>query len=195
MTMAYKKENSDQLADDFNNPEDFKETVLPEKKVSGKMPRTPRWIRKTFLVFLWETFILILLLSYPFLNKLHVNPVISQVNSQATTMKQKMKLFPVQTDRSIKFDSFIIPFEEHGRFTYISLSISFELPNKELMDEMAQKNTLLRGIIYSILIKNIKILTNVSSLENLKKLITHNVNDVLTAGKVKEPIISDFSMV
>ena len=52
----------------------------------------------------------------------------------------QLKWFPIENSKSIKFESFIIPFREHGKFTYISLSISFELPNKELMDEMLEKN-------------------------------------------------------
>ena len=114
---------------------------------------------------------------------------------QVSSVMHRVKRFPVQSDRSIKFDSFIIPFEEHNRFTYISLSISFDLPNKDLKDEIDKKNTLIRGIIYKTLNKNIKILTTVSSLEKLKRLIIHKVNGVLAGGKINEAIITDFSMV
>ena len=90
---------------------------------------------------------------------------------------------------------FIIPFGGHGKFTYISLSISFELPNKELRDEMIQKNNLLRGVIYNILRQHIDILENISSLTKLKGFIINGVNGVLTAGKVNEAFITDFSTV
>jgi flagellar basal body-associated protein FliL len=189
------EENTDQLTNEFNEPADFDKKVLPEKEVSIKLPGKHRWRRKLLLIFMWGTFIFGALLSYPFLKNHQVSPVIPSVSGQVSPVIPIVKRFPVQNDRSIKLDSFIIPFEEHGKFTYISLSISFELPNKELMDEMTKKNALIRGIIYSILSKNIKLLTSVSSLEKLKELITHSVNGVLTAGKVREPIIADFSTV
>jgi len=107
----------------------------------------------------------------------------------------QLKWFPIQNSTSIKFEPFIIPFREHGKFTYISLSISFELPNKELMGEMIEKNNWIRGIIYNILSDNIYVLENVSSLMKLKKIIINNVNDVLRSGRVNKAIITDFSTV
>jgi flagellar basal body-associated protein FliL len=184
MTTVHKEENTDQLTDNCNEPEDIEKKTFSEKKISNKMSRKYPWKRKLFLLFVWGTFISVAFLLYPFLRSQPVSPVLTSV-----------KWFPVQNDRSIRFKPFIIPFEEHGKSTYISLSISFELPNKELMNEMIKKNTRIRGIIYSILSENINILKNVSSLEKLKELITHGVNGVLTAGKVNEPIITDFSTV
>jgi flagellar basal body-associated protein FliL len=195
MTEAHKVENTDQLTDEFIEPADFEKKVFPEKKVSSKMPGKSLRRRKLFLIFMWGTFIFVALLAYPFLNNHQTSSMIPSVSGQVSPVIAVVKRFPVQTDRSIKFESFIIPFEEHGKFTYISLSISFELPNKELMDEMNKKNSLIRGIIYSILSQNIKLLTSVSSLEKLKELIIHSVNGVLTSGKVREPIITDFSTV
>jgi flagellar basal body-associated protein FliL len=107
----------------------------------------------------------------------------------------QLKWFPIQYSKSVEFETFIIPFRKHGKFTYISLSISFELPNKELMDEMLEKSNWIRGIIYNILNENIHVLENVSSLMKLKTVIINKVNDVLTEGKVSQTIITDFSTV
>jgi hypothetical protein len=134
-------------------------------------------------------------LSYPFIKSRPIIPLISTTNLKLGSVIPQAKLFPIQNNGLVSFNSFIIPFEEQGKFTYITLSISFEMPNKELMDEMIEKNTRIRGILYSILDKNINILKNISSLEKLKELIAHSVNSVLTAGKVHEPIITDFSTV
>ena len=153
------------------------------------------WKRKGFLLFVWGTVVFVALLSYPFLRSTRTGPLIPSTSLRLSQVSPNVKWFRVKNDQSVRFKSFIIPFEEHGKFTYISLSISFELPNKELMDEMIKKNTQIRGIIYSILSKNINILKNISSLEQLKALITNRVNSVLAAGKVNEPIITDFSTV
>jgi flagellar basal body-associated protein FliL len=195
MTTVHKEKNTGQLADDVNEPKNDKNKVFSKKKRQGRTSWKYRWKRKLFLLFIWGIFIFAGFLSYPLLKNLQVSPVNPTKSRQVSSVMPRVKLFPVQSDRSVNFDSFIIPFEEHGKFTYISLSISFELPNKDLKDEMYKKNTLIRGIIYRILSENIKILTTVSSLEELKELIIHRVNGVLAAGKVSEVIITDFSMV
>ena len=151
--------------------------------------------RKGLLLFVSGTVIFVALLSYPFFGNRGINPLTSSTALQLSQVMPHAKWFSVQNDPSIRLTSFIIPFEEHGKYTYISLSISFELPNKVLMDEMIKKNTQIRGIIYGILSKNINILNNISSLEKIKALIKHRVNGVLAAGKVNEPIITDFSTV
>jgi flagellar basal body-associated protein FliL len=171
MTAVHKKENADKLSDS-------------EKKIIKEPSRKYLWKRKPFMFLVWGTLIFVVFLSYPFFKNRRANPEMPSV-----------KWFSVRNDRSIRFESFIIPFKEHGKFTYISLSISFELPNKELMDEMIEKNNRIRGIIYSILSKDINILENVSSLKKLKAFIIDSVNGVLTAGKVNEAIITDFSTV
>ena len=113
-------------------------------------------------------------------------------NSEKNVWMPPPKWFSVQKSKSIKYEPFIIPFKEHGKYTYISLSISFELPNNELMEEMIEKNNWIRGVIYNILSENIYILENISSLMKLKKNIINNVNSVLTSGKVEKAIITDF---
>ncbi|MEJ2656872.1 MAG: flagellar basal body-associated FliL family protein, partial [Desulfobacterales bacterium] len=142
------------------------------------------WKRKIFVISVWGISIFVALLAYPAFKGRRVIPEIPS-----------MKWFPVRNAQSIRFESFIVPFKEPGKFTYISLSISFKLPNKKIMDEMIEKNTRIRGIIYSILGNNINILKNVSSLKKLKELITNGVNGILKDGKVNEAIITDFSTV
>ncbi len=195
MATAHNEKNTGQLADVTKESKNDKNQVLSKKKIQGKKSWKNRCKRKLFLLFIWGIFIFTGLLSYPFLKNLIVRPMTPTKSRQVSTITHRVKRFPVQSNRSVTFDSFIIPFEEHNRFTYISLSISFDLPNKDLKDEMHKKNNLIRGIIYRTLNKNIKILTSVSSLENLKRLIIHQVNGVLADGKVNEAIITDFSMV
>ncbi len=195
MKTAHKGKHSGQLADDVNKSENDKNKAFSKKKRQGRTSWKYRWKRKLSLLFIWGVIIFTGLLSYPFLKNLIVKPMRPTARGQVSSVKHRVKRFPVQRDRFVRFDAFIIPFAEHNRFTYISLSISFDLPNKDLKDEMNKKNTLIRGIIYRTLNKNIKILTTVSSLEKLKRLLIHKVNGVLAGGKVNEAIITDFSMV
>ena len=98
----------------------------------------------------------------------------------------------VPKDQLLIFPSFVIPFKENKRFTYISLSIYFNLPNKELMREMIEEKSELRGIIYDILRQEINKLKEVPSLEELKGFIIRGVNTALSAGKVNEVYITKF---
>ena len=184
MTSLKNEEDAVQSVDDLVESEDKEKKAFSRKKNIKNKPKKHVWKKKAFFYFVTGTLLLAGLSLYPLLK-----------NRSDHVWIPQLKWFHIQNSKSIKFEAFIIPFREHGKFTYISLSISFELPNKELMDEMTEKNNWIRGIIYNILCDNIYVLENVSSLMRLKKFIINNVNDILTSGKVNEAIISDFSTV
>jgi len=98
----------------------------------------------------------------------------------------------IPEDQLLIFPSFVIPFKENKRFTYISLSISFNVPNKELKREMIEKKGQLRGIIYDMLREEIHKAEEIPSLEKLKKCIIRGLNMTLSAGNVKEVYITKF---
>jgi len=98
----------------------------------------------------------------------------------------------IPEDQLLIFPSFVIPFKENKRFTYISLSISFNVPNKELKREMIEKKNQLRGIIYDILREEIHKAEEIPSLEKLKKFIIRGLNMTLSAGNVNEVYITKF---
>jgi len=184
MTSVKNEENDVKSFDNLDKSEDKEKKAFFRKKKIKNKPKKHFWKKKVLFYFVAGTLAAAGLSSFPFLKIRQKNVWIPQ-----------LKWFPIQNCESIKFESFIIPFREHGKFTYISLSISFELPNKELMDEMIEKNTWIRGVIYNILNDNIYVLENVSSLIKLKQFIIDSVNNVLTSGKVDKAIITDFSTV
>ena len=184
MTSIKDEENAVKSFDSLDNSEDKEKKAFFRKKKIKNKPKKHVWKKKVLFYFVAVTVVLAGFSSFPILK-----------NRQKNIWIPQLKWFPVQNCESIKFEPFIIPFREHGKFTYISLSISFELPNKELMDEMIEKNNWIRGIIYNILSDNIYVLENVSSLMKLKKFIINGVNKVLTAGKVDKAFITDFSTV
>ena len=184
MTSLEKEENAVQSVDNLDESKDKKKKAFFQKKNTKDKPKKHVWKKKAFFIFVMGTLVLAGLSLYPLLK-----------NRQENVWIPNLKWFPVQDSKSIKFAPFIIPFKEHGKFTYISLSISFELPNKELMGEMIEKNNWIRGIIYDILSDNIYVLENVSSLMKLKKFIINGVNNVLSSGKVDKAMITEFSTV
>jgi flagellar basal body-associated protein FliL len=195
MAGVNKKETADQLAENLNESEQLDKNAVSKKGKTNKISKKYPWKRKAVLLFVWGSVVFIAFLSYPFVKIRPPSHSKSATKVELYSVKPLVRRFPIQNNHLVSYKSFIIPFGEKGKFTYISLSISFELPNKELMDEMIKKNSRIRGIIYGILNKNIDILKNISSLEKLKELIASSVNSVLTSGKVNEPIITDFSMI
>ena len=184
MASLKKEENAAQSSDKSDESEGKENKAFFQKKNTKDKPKKHIWGKKAFFYFVTGVLLLAGFSLYPFLKPGQNNLWIPQ-----------LKWFPIQISPSMKFEPFIIPFKENSKFTYISLSISFELPNKELMGEMIEKNNWIRGVIYNILSENIYVLENVSSLMRLKKIIIDNVNDVLTSGRVNKAIITDFSTV
>jgi len=112
-------------------------------------------------------------------------------------LRQNSKPVPVARisipgEQLLLFDSFIIPIPENREFTYISLSISFKLPNKEIKRQMTDKKKEFRGIIYDILTEEISKRKEVPPLESLKKLIIGGVNSALSTGEVHEVYVTKF---
>ena len=139
MARVYKKENAGQLTDDINEPEDLEKEAVSERRKPNKISKKYSWKRKAILLFVWGSVVFVAFLSYPFVKSRRISPLISTTNLKLGSVTPQVKRFPIQNNRLLSFKSFIIPFKEQGKFTYITLSISFELPNKELMDEMIKK--------------------------------------------------------
>ena len=108
----------------------------------------------------------------------------------------QIKRVMVANDRTFNFDSFVIPVQQHDNFSYVSLSIDFKMPNKELEMEMVRKQDKIRRIIYDILIDEINCAKELSmskeTFDQIKKIIIHQVNAVVTKGRVNEVYLRDF---
>jgi flagellar basal body-associated protein FliL len=118
-------------------------------------------------------------------------------SSEDNKINKKVKVFQIDKpsapkNYSIDFDSFIIPCNQYSKYTYISLSISFALPNKELKQEMLRSKDQLRGIIYDIVKEKVNKPKEFPSLEILKEFIIISVNQTLLNGQVDDIYITDF---
>lgn len=98
----------------------------------------------------------------------------------------------IPKEQLLLFHSFVIPLKEKEGLTYISLSISFNVPNKELRQEMIEKKELLRGIMYHILRKEINRREEIPPIEKVKEFLKRSVNVALSAGKVTKISITKF---
>jgi len=107
---------------------------------------------------------------------------------EETTQLHRLK---IPEDQLLLFHSFVIPLKKKG-FTYIYLSISFNVPNKELREEIIAKKEQLRGVIYDILREEINKTEEMPPLEKIKSFLTRRVNMALSVGKVNEIYITKF---
>ncbi|MBW2615364.1 MAG: hypothetical protein JRD02_04205 [Deltaproteobacteria bacterium] len=99
--------------------------------------------------------------------------------------------FAIPKDQLLVFRSFVIPFNQSLKYSYISLSIAFKLPNKELRGEMVREKYRLRGIIYDMLTEEVNGLKEVPRIEKLKKCIISAVNGAVSMGKINDAYITD----
>jgi len=99
--------------------------------------------------------------------------------------------FLVRKDQFIRFNLFIIPYHNNNQFTFLSLNISFKLPDKKLRLEMLEKREKLRGIIYEIMRHEINRVNRYPSLKKLKEIIVRGVNDVISSGKIHEVFVTE----
>ena len=118
MTSLKTAKNADKSLDDLDkSKEKDNKAFYRKKKIKNKTKRY-FWRKTVFLFLITATLVVAGGSSLPFLK-----------NRQNNMWIPQLKWFPIKNCQSMKFEPFIIPFNKHGKFTYISLSISFELPN------------------------------------------------------------------
>ena len=127
-----------------------------------------------------------------FLGYFHLKYSLLGLNKQKTESVPEKRHFPILKEETITFDSFIVPFRQNKRFTYISLSIVFHLPNKEISREMSRKRDYIRGILYDMFTEEINRANNIPPIDHLKASIIRTVNRTLSTGVVKEVFITQF---
>jgi len=116
---------------------------------------------------------------------------LSPVTSNRQNESKQVATFAIPKDQALVFDSFVIPFEQSTKFSYISFTIAFKLQNRQLRGEMIEHKWRIRGIIYEMLSKEINGFNDVPSLEKLKDCIIKAVNGTLTMGKINDAYITD----
>ena len=100
--------------------------------------------------------------------------------------------YDIPKNHNITFHSFIIPFKENDNFTYISLSIILNVPNKEVKRQIMRDKDRLRGRLYDILKEEINRFKEVPSMEDLKEPIKRGIDEALANEKVNEVFIDQF---
>ena len=98
----------------------------------------------------------------------------------------------VPQEHLLSFDPFVVPVPVNRKFTYILLSISFKLPNKEIKREMIQRRSQLRGIIYEVLVGKVRESRELPALDHLKQLIIRELDRSLYTGNLGEVYITKF---
>jgi flagellar basal body-associated protein FliL len=86
-------------------------------------------------------------------------------------------------DHVLAFDPFVIPLKSSGQYTYLLLSISFKLPNRQLKREISGVKEQIRGILYDALKEEINKKGDIPSLQELKEFLADGLSTVLYKEK------------
>lgn len=167
---------------ELDEPEDESSKSIPEKEPVESAEKKYKGKGRLWL------FIAIGLFLLSGVGYLYIKGEMSLVTSN---QKEGPERFAIPKDQLLVFHSFVIPFKQSKKFTYISLTIAFKLPDKELREQMIQEKNRLRGIIYDMLTEELNGLKDVPSLEKLKKCIIRAVNGALSMGRINEAYITD----
>jgi flagellar basal body-associated protein FliL len=167
-----------------NRSKDKQGKTYTEKKIKFNDIKKKLRDKRTLFLFLVSAVCLLVGGSYYFFQ--HKNG--KEINSRSN-------IFPIPHDKSIIFESFILPIQKKQGYTYISLNILLELSNIKLKGEIGEKKDQLRGIIYDILEQEISRVEDANALDKLKALIISRTNTVLTSGEVREAFIINFLVV
>lgn len=103
-----------------------------------------------------------------------------------------VKTGTIPPERSMMFDSFVIPVQTQSRFTYVSLSVAFKSRNQVLIREMTENRDRIRGAIYEILSEEINRLDEIPPPDRLREFVIRGANQVLSSGKVKNAFIMSY---
>jgi len=94
----------------------------------------------------------------------------------------------------VSLDAFLIPFG-HGKFSYISLNVSIDVPNGRIRNEIMAKKDLIRGQIYEALLLHVRDLATTPVPNDIKTIISKSVNGSLSNSSVRELYLTQFIVV
>ena len=92
---------------------------------------------------------------------------------------------------SQEFEDFVIPFHRENNH-YISLSISLESADRMVLNELKNKEEILRGRIYDLLKAHAQEAAGHPSLAATKEMVADSINAWLSAGRVDGVYITRF---
>ena len=94
----------------------------------------------------------------------------------------------------VSMDAFLIPFSL-GKFSYISLNVSIEVPTGRIRNEIIAQKDLIRGQIYELLSEYARDLANAPVPNDIKTIISKSINESLSNGNVRELYLTQFIVI
>lgn len=96
-----------------------------------------------------------------------------------------------QAESLLKIDSFVIPYDK-SNFSYVSLSVSFQVAENSLRNEIINKERFIRDKIYELLLTYFNQTAEIPTPEPVKDLIAKEVNGALSKGEVNKLYLTQF---
>jgi flagellar basal body-associated protein FliL len=89
-------------------------------------------------------------------------------------------------------DSFVIPFREKGKYTCLTLNLSFKWADKNVEKELAPRVEEIRGIIYEALRNKLKETDEVPAVESIKEAVLSAISKVTQPSRIRDVYITRF---
>lgn len=184
--------------DEIEDEEGKEDRLFPEEEDESKNTEREQKSRKPILspVVLVVLIMLTLCISagigFLYLKKAKPDTVSVQKEVREKELTPLVKRIAVPKDQLFSFESFIIPITEKEGFTYFFLSICFNMPNKELKEEIIENESVLRGIIFDRLREEINKTAEIPPVGTIKKFVSAELNKYLSNGVIKELYVTKF---
>ena len=108
--------------------------------------------------------------------------------------KSKISIIKLNPELTLTFEPFVILSPKDMEWSYISLALALKTSNERVYKEIQKKKITFRGEIYKILnrIYQQSNSPDLYSLEELKRKILDNLNEILVHGRVEKLYLTDF---
>ena len=114
--------------------------------------------------------------------------------SSVRKVPQKMKISSPLTKKSglSSMEAFLIPFRENGKYTCLTLNLSFEWSDKNVEKELGPRIGEIRALIYEALRNKLEETDEVPAAESVKESVLSAISKVTQLSRIRDVYITRF---
>jgi flagellar basal body-associated protein FliL len=114
--------------------------------------------------------------------------------STGRQVPQKIKISSPLTKNSglSSMEAFLIPFREKGKYTCLTLNLSFEWSDKNVEKELGPRIGEIRALIYEALNNKLKETDEVPAVESVKESVLSAISKVTQLSRIRDVYITRF---
>ena len=114
--------------------------------------------------------------------------------SPGRQVPQKMKISSPLTRKSglSSMEAFLIPFREKGKYTCLTLNLSFEWSDQNVEKELGPRIGEIRALIYEALMNKLKETDEIPAAESVKESVLSAISKVTQLSRIRDVYITRF---